>query len=558
MYCSISVLLAICMGAFCVYFSLPAYADEDLKTQLENIDGIHSVQEYTPGFGAKVERKFMLEFVQPIDWNGEVSGTFTQRVEFAYRGKGNVNLFKVGGYCLRDVMNSGNWDFSFTEEDELAEHYNANYILIEYRYFGYSVPEGVDHESADLWKYCTVENAAKDFHSIISKLKTVLDGKSIFTGGSKGGYTTNYQAASFPDDCEAFVSYSAPFCKNLNDTRMYKYMYENAGNSAFDAATAQQCRNKVLAYQVECIKLRDVLQPKLINDERISIPDGLAEWTGLTEEEKKSILFDIFILDSTQGIWLFQLESKFDAENLIFSDITKALNETDRDEKANILWSIIQTISLPAFEYSGKAWCFPYRVQCWMQMGDFFTDFSYLRNALKSENNKANNSNDLSTEPGLFVTEGMEENFTQNLTLTNDMRSNLPQGNQSANNAIENMAKNGTANCMMLFGGVDPWYATAIPNYGNPNIPYYVCPTSTHAVQISHFDESVQNQIYSTIDKWVSYEPAPISNAADTNQQKFNNSTTAKTRDSVPLLLIIYILCASGFFVIKLKSGCKY
>lgn len=67
LYCSISVLLAICMGAFCVYFSLPAYADEDLKTQLENIDGIHSVQEYTPGFGAKVERKFMLEFVQPID-----------------------------------------------------------------------------------------------------------------------------------------------------------------------------------------------------------------------------------------------------------------------------------------------------------------------------------------------------------------------------------------------------------------------------------------------------------------------------------------------------------
>lgn len=543
----ITVILSFCVVLSIVLPVQNSFAEEDIKYQLENIEGVKSVTEIEPMPGFELERKFIIVFEQPIDWNGEISGSFDQRVEFAYRGRGNVNLYQITGYCLGDVMSGV--PLNFTTANELGEHYKANYILPEYRYFGKSIPEGLSNESSNLWKYCTVENAAKDFHSIISKLKNVLTGKSIFTGGSKGGYTTNYQAATFSDDCEAFISYSAPFCNTLNDQKMFDYVYNHAGETAYDNDKAAQIRKNILDFQVECIKLRDLIQPRVLSLEKLVIPKGLQEFP-YTDEEKNGILYDTYVCDFACGAWMFSILGQIKDYEIAFNDIPDILKIENESERADKLYNKLSVVCFSSPQYSATSPVFAYNVQAWMQMGDYYMNFDYLRNAL----NNIPESN--GTKPKLYVTPEMQSNLTANEMMVKNLRNNLPCENQSANNTIENWAKRGTSHSMMIFGGIDPWYATAIPDFGNPSILRFVNPESSHSVQISHFNSQTQDQIWSTIDTWLAVNPAP---QPTPDLENFNKSpdltsvTPAQTGD-ITYIYVIVILVLFTFTKIILKQ----
>ena len=235
--------------------------ESSLQDRLAAIDGVTSVTPLTQTPLADgtypYKEKYLITIEQPIDWNNPGLGTFQQRVEVGYQGDTNVNVFETGGYCLSDILYPG--ALGMDDRNELCKTYDANLIEIEYRFFGKSTPAGLSNDSTDLWEYLTVENAAQDFHSIIGKISQVLSGKRVFTGASKGGYTTNMQACLYPDDADAYVAYVAPLCDGTQDTRFIKNVYETIGDSYMTEEQAQEDRDLVTQFQVECINNRDEL-----------------------------------------------------------------------------------------------------------------------------------------------------------------------------------------------------------------------------------------------------------------------------------------------------------
>ncbi len=195
-----TVLAVIAFGAY-----VPAGYAAAFRERLSELPGVVSIDEIVQS-GEVFAEKYVVWFEQPIDWQNPDMGTFLQRAEIGFMGWDAVNVVNVGGYALRDSR--------FTRDDrhELAKMYSGNYINIEYRYFAKSAPEGLSKRSAALWEYLTDENAANDFHSIMEQLKSILSGKWVFTGASKGGQMTNLFSYYYPNDADAYVAYVTPFC----------------------------------------------------------------------------------------------------------------------------------------------------------------------------------------------------------------------------------------------------------------------------------------------------------------------------------------------------------
>jgi len=126
--------------------------------------------------------------------------------------------------------------------NEVAVKYKGNWLCLEHRYFGKSVP-------TNYWRrveYCTAEEAAADFHALISALKTSLQGKWVMSGVSKGGIVTANQQAFYPDDADLFMPYSAPFCDGMNDPSMMAYWTTYSWTD--------ELRTQVIALQRELIQ----------------------------------------------------------------------------------------------------------------------------------------------------------------------------------------------------------------------------------------------------------------------------------------------------------------
>ena len=139
------------------------------------------------------EKARLVWFKQPIDHNHPEKGYFRQRVWVSHRAINAPVVMVTEGYAAPRNYTT-----------ELARLLEANQIIVEHRYFDKSVPANMD------WKYLTVEQAANDHHRIIQFFQQLYTGKWATTGISKGGQTTIFHRAFFPNDVDVSVPYVAP------------------------------------------------------------------------------------------------------------------------------------------------------------------------------------------------------------------------------------------------------------------------------------------------------------------------------------------------------------
>jgi hypothetical protein len=174
-------------------------------------------------------------FNQPIDYNDPSKGTFPQRVLLGFVGDEKPVIVELQGYGI------------YTDRaGELANHYQANQLTIEHRYFNNSRPEVIN------WNTLTVEAAAKDQAYIISKIREALypTAKFVTTGISKGCQTTMVHRRYFPNNVDASVCYVGPLNFKREDPRIYSFL-KNVG-------TAED-RAKIKAFQEICFQRKDAL-----------------------------------------------------------------------------------------------------------------------------------------------------------------------------------------------------------------------------------------------------------------------------------------------------------
>ena len=109
------------------------------------------------------DENYEIWFEQPIDHNNPERGTFRQRVFLGFENPSEPVFVELRGYNIGSE-----------KAGELANHYEANQLTIEHRYFTNSRPKEID------WNTLTIENAAKDQAIIVDVIRATLYPNSKF------------------------------------------------------------------------------------------------------------------------------------------------------------------------------------------------------------------------------------------------------------------------------------------------------------------------------------------------------------------------------------------
>lgn len=182
---------------------------------------------------------YEIEFEQPVESKRPRGAKFRQRV-ILHHARFDAPVV---------LLTEGYWAMEPGEAKELrAMLGEPNFVEVEHRYFGRSVPKLLR------WEALTVRNAADDMHRIVTSLRRLYTGKWVSTGASKSGQTALFHKCFYPDDVDATVAYVAPINVAQEDPRLVQYL-ETVG----DAAT----RRRLIGFQIALLKREDEIVPLL-------------------------------------------------------------------------------------------------------------------------------------------------------------------------------------------------------------------------------------------------------------------------------------------------------
>ena len=493
---SFTLVLSLFPGMSCL-----AQEDCDIDTFAKKVEAIDGISDVTVVNDTTINAYIE----QPLDWQSDTGKTFKQQFNIKYAANDVPTCYVVSGYTIQ---------YSNIESAVIRNSYTYNAVEIEYRYFGKSIPDGLDNDSVELWEYLTVENAANDIHALIEKLSTLLTGKRMMTGSSKGGFTTNMQAYLYPDDCDLFMSFCAPLCENESDPRMYEFLNNTVGDDVLGKEEAKECRDLILDFQVECMRYKDDLKIQYKNIATGISQEGEKNYRPVLMEDDGGKLFDVALIDFQASVWMSQSGAqdystidglKSTLKNVL--DMPSSTEEEVAAKEKEILRLLVMVCYPGGYACSKQNSSYPYLVQSAMQMGNNAADLSPLRERIEEEQKID------SSFPDLSIT--LEEEKTNMMSgyLTEEQIEMASKFDFVYDELME-WSKTTTANVVMIFGAVDPWYATAIPENDNPNIQYVVVKSSDryrafgHSIGVPSYDEESQKVIYDAVDAL--FQPDPV------------------------------------------------
>lgn len=194
----------------------------DLMEVLKEMEKKGEIASLKQGINVQTKKPCATFFVlQPIDhnntnWSQGVSDSMWQR----------VSIVAYSGDNAPTVLNTNGYDMPSKEVEcvypDIAKLLNSNLIEVEHRFCGQSVPEKCD------WQYNNAMQQSADLNAIITLLKSkgMFNGKWVASGVSKSGMTTTFLAMYYPEACDLYVPFCAPFCDNLKDMRCATYLMQ--------------------------------------------------------------------------------------------------------------------------------------------------------------------------------------------------------------------------------------------------------------------------------------------------------------------------------------------
>jgi hypothetical protein len=270
--------------------------DRDILDQLAGLDNV-SVTEWIPpaDFGAEEGyRYFDVEFTQPIDHANPSAGTFQQHASLMHRDASAPLVFYTSGY-------GASWRRRLSEPADIL---HANQLTLEYRFYERSAA------SAD-WSKLTVKQNADDEHAILTALDPIYTGKTIQTGGSKGGENSMFHLWLYPEDLDAVVAYVAPVITDFPDLRYATVLDDIGGN-------LPACRDALRAVGRELLVRRSAME-------------ALAAMTGDFEIAGVSHATETAIVELEFSFWMTRGESDCDEvppTTATDDELFKFLNDT--------------------------------------------------------------------------------------------------------------------------------------------------------------------------------------------------------------------------------------
>ena len=176
---------------------------------------------------------YYIKYKQPINHDNPALGTYEQQVVLTYVSPDAPTILHTQGYAL-----DGDHGKNHNRLDSIAApmfmyvlatgqnadgsfKFSTNCVQVEYRYHGFSLPEGDENS----FKYLSAKQQSADLHNIVTDLKkALLKGKWLSTGVSKNGMTTYDYAYYYPGDVDVYVPFVAPLLFQNADMRIGDYM----------------------------------------------------------------------------------------------------------------------------------------------------------------------------------------------------------------------------------------------------------------------------------------------------------------------------------------------
>lgn len=437
----IGILLLLCM------WSVNLFADGSVLEKLQQIPQVSGIEKLEPGF---FEEHYQFWFQQPVDHNDPSKGTFKQRVLLGHKKQEAPVVAELEGY--------GIWT---TEAGELAKLFKANQLTIEHRFFDKSVPEG-----GIPWESLTIKQAATDQHVIIQAIRKALypESKWISTGVSKGGQTTIFHRYFYPEDVDVSVPYVAPLNLEYVDPRLEKFLGKVGANrvSFLDVlnggGTSSDCRYSIYDFQKLCFQNQEKLVPML---------EELSQQKGYTYNRAGGVkkALQLVILEYPFAFWQWGANCE-------------EIPEPDCADM-DLVFDYLMRISSP----------------------DFFDDESIVR--LQPFYYAA------LTEIGMYDYNvkpfkkyiGSDKNIDFSFT--------LPEGvarkpfNEKQMQDINKWLQTDASNILFIYGGKDPWAATAVDLKGNWNCRKYIRAEMDHRCRIKDFDPVSKEDLIDTLKEWL-------------------------------------------------------
>ncbi len=399
--------------------------------KLASIKDIASIEKREPV--SHFDENYEMWFEQPIDHNDLSKGTFRQRVFIGFENDSLPVIVELRGYGIGPES-----------AGELANHYKANQLTIEHRFFNDSRPEDVD------WNSLTLENAAKDQKLIIDAIRNILypDAKFISTGISKGCQTTMAHRRYFPNNVDASVCYVGPLNYQREDPRVYEFL---------DNVSTQEDRDKVKAFQELCFQNRDAL---------LKMMKKVGEEKGMSWEFGVDKAIDYTILEYSFAFWQWGIPvSVIPSGNISAEGIYKHL---------------INVVGYGFFEEKAVTDLQPYFWAALTEQGIYGYETSPFKKYLNTE------------EIYKF-----DWAFPEGITKTFDLK---PM------QEIKSFLDNSAEKMLFIYGEYDAWSATAVElqdNASTREMYIFVQPKGNHRTRINTFDSNSQKRIYEIIDSWV-------------------------------------------------------
>ena len=196
-----------------------------------------------------------------MDHFDQSKGTYKQRVGMQITDLKAPVVVHTEGYAM-------NMKGKKAENGDLMNFLKANWVEIEYRYFGSSLPEPEDNVEMT---YLYSVYAAIDIHNVVTMLKDYVfkDSQWIATGTSKCGTTAALQAY-FSDkygwkDFDLYVPFCCPFLaaspESPTDRSIGRYLVNNCG-----AGYAEGTDEAKAYVNLKKIREQAVTKPRLRNE----------------------------------------------------------------------------------------------------------------------------------------------------------------------------------------------------------------------------------------------------------------------------------------------------
>lgn len=382
--------------------------------------------------------KYVFFIKQQLDGKDASKGSFEQRIILCHRGFDRPTVLVTEGYNANYAMREG-------YIEELSQIFDTNVICAEYRYFDKSMPNPCN------WDFLTVENSLYDLHNINTTLHALYNGKWIATGISKGGQTTMFYRAFFPNDVDISVPYVAPLNKGVEDSRPEKFLQHQVSTKGN--------RQKVLDFQLLLFKRKAALMPmfeKYCADNKYVFNAPIDE------------IFDFTVLEYSFAFWQWGYNIKRIPTN----------DATDKQALDYLL-----RISDPGY-FTNQTPSVSFNVQAAKELGYY----SYYTKPFKKYLS-------IKTAKG-YLKRLMLPAGTENTKFSAELYKRT----------VEFLSKN-DPKMVYIYGDVDPWTASGVYRQSftknKKNLHVYMRPGGSHYTRILTFGEPTQKEIIDLICGWL-------------------------------------------------------